>query len=146
APVEMLLDDHPETARILRLSGPIALAEEIWAKGGIGPARIEVMRRVAGPKQWLMARIKDRPAAVGFVATAGEIAMIHAVETSQDMRRQGAGRMILQGAARFALDNGAKTLALAVTRANIPANSLYQSLGMTPATAYHYRILAEASS
>lgn len=145
APVASLLDNSPETARIVRLSSPIALTKEIWAEGGIGQERIEVMRRVKVPREWLMARIDDKPAAVGFVAVANAIAMVHAVETRHIMRRQGAARMIINGAARFASDKGARELALAVTCANAPANQLYQKLGMTPVAAYHYRIYPEAT-
>ena len=70
---------------------------------------------------------------------SGEIAMVHAIETIPAQRRKGAGRMIVQAAARFARDEGAQTLALAVTKANIGANALYQSLGMTVVSEYHYR-------
>lgn len=139
APVASLIDDRSEVARILRLSAPIALAEDVWRDGGVGAERLAVMARAKGAKAYMMARLGDRPAAVGFVATAGDIAMVHAIETIPAQRRKGAGRMIVQAAARFARDEGAQTLALAVTKANTGANALYQSLGMTVVSEYHYR-------
>lgn len=139
APVAPLIDDRSEVARILRLSAPIALAEDIWRDGGIGAERLAVMARAKGARAYMMARLGDRPAAVGFAATAGTIAMVHAIETIPAQRRKGAGRMIVQAAARFARDEGADTLALAVTKANTGANALYQSLGMTVVSEYHYR-------
>ncbi|MEM7269937.1 MAG: GNAT family N-acetyltransferase [Pseudomonadota bacterium] len=135
-----LTHDDPEIAKVFRAAGPAALLEEIWAAGGIGPERLAVMNRAAGPKVWLCARLGDRPGGVAFCAVAGEIAMIHAIEVIPAQRRQGAARRLITGAANFAADNGASKLALAVTRANAPANALYQSLGMTAAAKYHYRI------
>ena len=139
APATSLLTDGSEVARILRGDRRIALVEEIWRKGGIGPARFAVMDRAAGPKSFILSRLGDRPGGVGFVAVAGEIAMLHAIETLAHQRRKGAARMIVAGAARFAHEAGARTLALAVTEANEPANALYRALGMTVAGRYHYR-------
>lgn len=139
APAASMIDEQSEAMRILRLFAPIALAEDIWRDGGVNADRIAVMGRAQGAKDYLMARIGDRPAAVGFAATAGDIAMVHSIETVPAQRRQGAGRMIVQAAARFARDEGATTLALAVTKANTAANALYQSLGMTVVSEYHYR-------
>ncbi|MEM7523834.1 MAG: GNAT family N-acetyltransferase [Pseudomonadota bacterium] len=136
---ESLLDDKPETARILRGDGRVALMEEIWAEGGVGPGRLCVMDRATGPKSYLMARLGDRAAGVAFVAADGDLAMIHAIETVHALRRKGAARMILAAAARFAVEHGATELAMAVTEANEPANALYRSLGFDIVAGYHYR-------
>ena len=63
-----------------------------------------------------------------------------AVGYGLDQRRQGVGANILRKAARWAQDNGAAVLSLAVTRANTGANALYASLGMRPVDKYHYRV------
>lgn len=139
APAAALLDDAPETARLMRGEGRIAWMEEIWAEGGVGPGRLAIMDRCACEKSYLMARIGDRLAAVAFVAAHGDVAMVHAIETDHAMRRKGAGRMIMAGAARFAVEAGAATLALVVTEANAPANALYRSLGFSIVGRYHYR-------
>lgn len=138
-PVESLLTDGSEVARILRGDHRIALVEEIWEQGGVGPSRFAVMDRVERPKSFILSRLGDRPGAVGFVAADEEVAMVHAIETLARQRRRGAARLLLSGAARFAHEAGATTLALAVTEANEPANALYRALGMTVAARYHYR-------
>lgn len=120
---------------------PLEIAREIWAEGHIGPERLAVMERVTGPKAAILARSGDRPSGAGFVAVAGDLAMIHAVEVRPSLRRQGAGGHILRAAARFAAEAGAARLALAVTEGNIAARALYSSLGMQLVEQYHYRIL-----
>lgn len=118
---------------------PLAICREIWALGGIGPARLAVMERVAGPKTILLARSADRPAGAAFVATAGQTAMLHALEVVPDARRQGSARNMIRAAAAWALTEGADTLSVLVTTANSAARSLYAGLGMDVVGQYHYR-------
>lgn len=118
---------------------PLAIMADLWAAGGIGPARLAVMERVAGPKTAILARHADRPAGVAFAALDGDIAMVHAIEVAGAQRRQGVGRIVLRAAAFWAKERGAAWLGLAVTRANRPANALYASLGMVVVGQYHYR-------
>ncbi len=119
---------------------PLAIMAEIWAEGGIGPARLAVMERVKCPKTGLLGRIQDQPAASGFVACDGKVAMIHALEVVPALRRLGVARNMMRAAAFWAQNQGATTLALAVTRSNVSANALYSSLGMKVVGYYHYRI------
>lgn len=140
APTALLLDDQPEAVRIIRGPTRIALIDEIWTKGGVGSARLAVMDRAAEPKTYIIARIGDRPAAVAFVGVAKRIAMLHAVETLAEQRRKGAARMLIAAAARFAVEEGADALTLAVTERNEAARALYLALGMTVETGYHYRV------
>ena len=142
--VETLVADIPP-AEIFPVWPPMAVQREIWQRGGIGPARIAVMERVAGPKTTFLARNRDIPAGVAFVGIHGDVAMLHALEVQPDQRRTGLGRKLLQGAARWAMGNGAGWLSLMVTAANTPANRLYQDLAMTPGAGYHYRRLPEGS-
>lgn len=142
APVSALTDGRDETVRVFRVCAPLAIVDEIWSEGGIGPGRRAVMERPAGPHVTLMARADDRPVGVAFVAVDGEIAMIHAIEVRGLHRRKGGGEILLRGAASFAAEHGAAWLALAVTEANAPARALYEKLGMTLAGRYHYRIAA----
>ncbi len=140
APANALLKpDQPPLAAVASETC-LGIQAEIWAAGGIGPGRLAVMDRAASPKAWLLARLNDRAAGTGFVSISGDIAMVHALETKPEVRRQGAGRAMLHRAARWAMERGAHTLALAVTEANGPANALYSSLGMTPVGQYHYRV------
>ncbi|MEO0994282.1 MAG: GNAT family N-acetyltransferase [Pseudomonadota bacterium] len=139
ASVATLTDDRDETARIIRVSTPVAVAAEIWAAGGIGPGRLAVMERAEGPRVTLIARRDDRPLGVAFCALDGPVAMIHAVEVLADHRRRGLGAELLTGVANWAAAEGAETLALAVTEANTGARALYERAGMVPAGHYHYR-------
>ena len=118
---------------------PLEIARDLWAEGGIGPARLAVMDRVSGPKTAILARSHDRVAGVGFVACHGTVAMLHALEVAPAQRRRGAARTILQAAANWAAKRDAATLALAVTEANSAACALYTSLGMLVVGQYHYR-------
>jgi Acetyltransferases len=121
---------------------PVAIQREIWAEGGIGPARLAVMDRVPGPKCALLGRLGDTPAGTGFIAIHEGIAALHALETSVPHRRQGLARAMMALAADWARAQGANSLALQVTRANTAALALYSSLGMQEAGQYHYRIKA----
>lgn len=118
---------------------PMAMAADLWAEGGIGADRIAVMHRAKGAKTAILARAQDRAAGVAFVAMAGRTAMLHALEITPGLRRQGSAHNILRAAAQWALDQGADTLALVVTVANDPARRLYASFGMSIVGQYHYR-------
>lgn len=118
---------------------PLAIMEEIWAAGGIGPERLAVMARTQ-VKTAILARWQDKPAGVAFVAIHDGIAMVHAVEVHTHQRRKGVAQWIMRRAASWAQENGAHTLAVLTTAANAPANGLYQRLGFARATGYHYRI------
>ncbi len=140
APVASLADGNDETVQVFRVTSPLAMVDEIWARGGIGPGRRAVMTRPTGPCIALMARADDRPVGVAFVAVDNNIAMIHAIEVRPEHRRKGGGGLLIHGAASFAAEHGAEWLALAVTEANAPARALYERLGIARAGSYHYRI------
>ena len=107
------------------------------------PARRAIMDRALGPKMFLMSRASEKPAGVAFFAVDGDVAMIHAIEVLPALRRQGGGVLLMELAARMALEHGAETLALAVTQANTGACALYERLGMAVAGQYHYRLHPE---
>ena len=117
-----------------------AIMEEIWAAGGISRERLAIMDRVTAPKQLLMSRAGDRPAGVAFAAVDDDVAMIHAIEVLPQFRRKGCATLLLEAAARFALEHDATWITLAVTRANTGAHALYERFGMARCGAYHYRI------
>lgn len=118
---------------------PLAIMCEIWAKGGIGPPRIDVMSRAA-VKTAILARHNNRPAGVAFAALSGGIAMVHAVEVLPEHRRQGVANWIMRQAAHWARAQGAETLAVLCTEANKPALALYSALGFAAVGQYHYRM------
>lgn len=139
-PAGMLTQTSVPPVTAFAIWPPLAIMADLWAAGGIGPARLAVMHRVGGAKTAILARHSDRPAGAAFVAIFGTAAMIHAIEVAPAHRRKGVGANILRAAAHWAQDQGATQLGLAVTRANAGANALYASLGMTVVGQYHYRI------
>ncbi|WP_372805645.1 GNAT family N-acetyltransferase [Loktanella salsilacus] len=124
---------------------PLAAQRDIWAGGGVGPARLAIMDRVQGPKTTIFGRIDDRPAGTLFVAIHDGIAMLHALEITQDHRRKGLARHLTRAAARWAQRQGAAEFALLVTAANGGANALYAGLGLGEAGRYHYRAAPQES-
>ncbi|SEN32810.1 Acetyltransferase (GNAT) family protein [Loktanella fryxellensis] len=125
---------------------PLAVQRDIWAVGGIGPARLAIMDRVTGPRTALLGRIDDRPAGCAFVALHQHTAMLHALEVAVPHRRRGLGRHLTVAAARWAAAQGAVTFSLLVTVANADAGGLYASLGLQQVGCYHYRCPPEEAS
>ncbi len=119
---------------------PLAIQREIWAAGGIGPARIAVMERACAPKTTFLSRRDDWPVGTAFAAIHRGVAMVHALEVLPEYRRRGVARALMAGARKWALAQGATHLALVVTRANEGAQALYSSLGMARVGQYHYRM------
>lgn len=119
---------------------PLGIAEDLWAEGGIGPARLAIMHRAAGPKTAILGRQNDRASGVAFVAIHDGIAMLHGLEVTPSQRRQGSANHILRCAAAWAQDHGATRFSLVVTTANEPARRLYASFGMRTVGQYHYRM------
>ena len=142
--VAALVEREAPGLRYFPIWPPLEIQRQIWADAGIGLARQAVMERVRGPKTALLARMDDRAAGVAFVACSNDIAMLHAMAVVPALRRKGAARNLLQGAARWADGMGARWLALAVTRANAPALALYAAQGFETVAQYHYRIAPAA--
>ncbi len=130
---------EPEGPDVVFCDEPLPVLAEIWAAGDIGRARLNVMRRAAGERSCLLARRHNRPAAAGFVALHGRIAMAHALEVRAAFRRAGVASAMMAAMAGWSLRRGAQFLSAAVTRDNAAARNLYRSLGMEPCCRYHYR-------
>ena len=139
APVSVLQRDLAPLATFAHWP-PLEIARDLWAAGGIGPARLRVMERVAGPHTAILARQGTRSAGVVFAACHGTDAMLHALEITPAQRRQGAGGNLLAAAAGWAASQGALRLSLVVTERNLAARALYERAGMVVAGKYHYRL------
>lgn len=139
APVSGLMNPGQHPLDAVTSETRLGIEADIWAEGGVGRERLDVMDRAAQPKTWLLARLDDRAAGAGFAAIHGRLAMVHALETLARYRRRGAARAMMHRAARWAAASGATHLCLAVTEGNTAANSLYTSLGMRRAGGYVYR-------
>lgn len=118
---------------------PMAIARTLWQDGQIGPERLAIMERAAGPKVAVLGRANDRAAGVVFVALSGGVAFVHALHVLPAQRRQGAAQSLMRAAGLWGQGQGAGTLALAVTQANGAARALYDGLGMVVVGSYHYR-------
>lgn len=139
APVAALTGERPPRVSTFAVWEPLEIMREIWAEGGIGPARIAVMERVREVKTGLFGRHRDQPAATGFTAIHDGIAMVHALEVRAAHRRAGMGRLMMLQAAHWAAVQGAGTLSVICTQANLAANGLYAAMGFVPVGSYHYR-------
>ncbi len=140
-PIDRLTDVAVPRVTAFAIWEPLAIMKDIWAAGGIGPARVAVMERAKGPKTGILGRVADKPAGAAFCAIHEGIAMVHAVEIAQAHRRKGLAAWMMRQAAHWAKANGAGWLSVLCTQANAPANGLYASLGMQVVGQYHYRIL-----
>ncbi|MEO9516778.1 MAG: GNAT family N-acetyltransferase [Paracoccaceae bacterium] len=139
APVELLTSQAIPPVTAFSIWEPLAIMTEIWAEGGIGPARLKVMER-ANQKTAVFCRWKDKPAGVAFAGLHGNVCMVHAVEVLAHQRRQGVAQWIMRQAAFWAQANGAAWMSVLCVHDNLAANTLYKGLGFQPSGAYHYRI------
>ena len=139
-PPQQLMDVEIPRVTTFCVWEPLAIQREIWAEGGIGPERLAVMSRAAGPKTSILGRWQDKPAGTAYVAEHAGVAMLHALEVPPHQRRKGVGVWMMRQAAHWAHQVGAQELTVLCTRANTGANALYARLGMAQVGCYHYRI------
>lgn len=145
APIGTIATHRPPPVTTFEVWPPLAIQTEIWAEGGIGPARLSVMERAAGPKHSILARLDEQPAGTMYIGIQAGIAMFHALEVRGRFRRRGLGADMIRSAAFWARDNGASHLSLVVTQANVGGNALYSGLGFAVVGQYHYRIQEKAA-
>ncbi|WP_299966193.1 GNAT family N-acetyltransferase [uncultured Roseobacter sp.] len=138
-PVARLTDTPVPRVTAFCIWEPLAIMEEIWAAGGIGPARLAVMERAA-QKTGILARWNEKPAGAAFVAMSGDVGVVHAVEILPHQRRQGVAGWVMRAAAFWAAKQGAAEMMVLCTRANAAALALYSSLGFEEVGHYHYRL------
>ena len=137
---DTLTTELPPKVSMFSVWPPLAIEIDIWSEGGISDARVNVMKRVQGPKISILARWNDHPAGVGFAALHGKNAFVHAVEIRSTQRQQGVATWLMKQAAFWAAEQGASRLNVACTKANVAANALYRSIGMRVVGEYHYRM------
>lgn len=141
-PIEKLTDVPIPRVTAFNLWEPLAIMREIWAQGGVGPARLAVMAR-AKTKTAIMSRWNEKPGGVAFAAVHGDVCMVHAVEVLPHQRRQGVAQWMMRRAAFWGRDQGAKYVSVLCVEDNLPANALYRALGFSKAGRYHYRIASK---
>ncbi len=138
--IDTAAGDGPPKVSAFTVWPSLAIQHEIWARGGIGLARLAIMDRVQGPKTSLIGRVDNQPGGSAFVAIHNQTAMIHAVEVLPRHRRKHCAANMMRAAAMWARDHGAKQIATLTVRENAPACALFTSLGLSPVGQYHYRL------
>ena len=138
APIDLLTDVPIPRVTCFSIWEPLAIMVEIWAAGGVGPARLEVMER-AETKTGILARWNEKPGGVAFAALQDGVVMVHAVEVLAHQRKQGVAQWMMRAAAFWGVKQGATHIAVLCVAENKPANELYTKLGFTPVGTYHYR-------
>ena len=98
-PAKQLTDIEIPRVTVFTIWEPLAIMREIWAAGGIGPARLAVMDRAKGPKTGILLRHNDKPGGAAYAAIHDGVAMVHAVEIVPFQRKQGLGKWVMRGAA-----------------------------------------------
>jgi GNAT superfamily N-acetyltransferase len=142
APIADLMDKPVPRVTCFNIWEPLAIMAEIWASGGIGPSRLDVMAR-AEIKTGILSRWNEKPAGVAFAAVHADVVMVHAVEVLDTQRKQGVAQWMMRAAAFWGAKHGANQIAVLCVADNVPANTLYRKMGFTAAGTYHYRHLAE---
>jgi N-acetylglutamate synthase len=71
---------------------------------------------------------------------SGSWAGVFALATAPAARRRGVARAVFGALARWTQDGGADRLYLQVEDDNLPARSLYESVGFVRSHGYHYRV------
>lgn len=140
-PIAQLTDQPVPRVTAFTIWEPLQIMLDIWATGGIGPERVNVMSRCTLPKTALLGRWNDHPSGTGYIALDGTIAMVHALEILEHQRGQGVGKWMMRQAAFWAQSLGAQHMSVICTQSNAAANGLYTSLGMQNIGSYHYRVL-----
>lgn len=139
AAVGVLSAEPPPPVTTWCIWEPLAIMNDIWSDGGIGPARRAVMARAAPPKTAILGRVGSHAAAAGFVGMHAGTAMMHALEVRPAHRRVGMARHMMRAAAMWTEAQGGHYISALCTRSNSAACALYASLGMRVVGQYHYR-------
>lgn len=138
-PIERLTDLPIPRVTAFEIWEPLAVMKEIWAAGGLGPARLDVMAR-AKVKTGILSRWNEKPAGAAFAAMHDDICMVHAVEVLPHQRRQGVAQWMMRKAAFWGQRQGARHISVLCVAENAAANAMYRGLGFEDVGRYHYRI------
>lgn len=139
APLSKMTTQAPARTPLLA-TAPTGDMARVWQAGGIGPARLDIMRRCNLPKTCVALTEGGQTAAVAFAACHNGLVMCHAVEVLERFRRRGLGRDIMLAVLHWARGQQARSVSALATRANSAALALYGGMGMTEIGGYHYRI------
>jgi GNAT superfamily N-acetyltransferase len=100
----------------------------------------EILPYIPEPRSFCGVRQNGRLSSTAVCVLSRDIAIVEAIATRADVRRQRCAMALLAGVAAWAYDEGAKLLALQVVADNAPAQQLYRRLGFRHVGGYHYRV------
>lgn len=116
--------------------------ESVFADARVSEAdhaeRWGLILRAPQPRACAVARIDNRPAAVGLGIITHGLLGIYAMRTPAWARRQGLARQIVDALLAWSAENGAHGAYLQVEANNDPAIALYDRAGFTPRAGYSY--------
>ncbi len=138
SPVAPLCEPAIPPITAMELWPPLAIQRELWVACDVGPERQAIMERVQTPKAAIIGRVNDRAAGACFVASQGEVAMMHALAVLPEWRGRGLGAWMVRRAAQFGRAQGATQLGLTVTEDNAGARAFYGRLGFSEIGGYSY--------
>lgn len=107
-------------------------------------AHADLLRMLTSPAIYGAVRMDSTCAAIGLAVVDGDYAGLFDIMTDADLRRNGYARLLTSELLRRAKEHGARTAYLQVVAGNLPARSLYESLGFQVCYRYWYRVQAEA--
>ncbi|MET7282333.1 GNAT family N-acetyltransferase [Kribbella sp. NPDC005582] len=108
------------------------------------PSEQVVARQILDRSPALHARVLvgGEIVAVGRLALADDWSGLYCIATDPAYRRQGLAQAVIHGLLREATKRGVGHVFLSVLADNAPALALYNRLGFTPVSRYHYRVRA----
>ena len=99
----------------------------------------EILKKLPPGRGFLVCRRDGRPDGVALVGHTGTDVAVDCVLTRPERRRSGIARALLMAAEAWAAKQHVQRLILSVVDDNVPAVSLYTTLGYRKLSAYHYR-------
>lgn len=116
--------------RVFHVWPMVQLQRDVWLQAGFDADALTRMEAQQAPKNTLLGRIEDSPGGCAYLTIQGDVCAIHMGFVVPQHRRKGMGQWLLIGAAQWAQDQGATTLAL---RCPTEARAFCDAMGMVPA-------------
>ncbi|WP_417219153.1 GNAT family N-acetyltransferase [Arthrobacter sp.] len=116
--------------------------EVFWYQDGpAAPDDREVSRRIlkGSPATYVGLRVDGRIESIARLAPVGEYAGIYCVTTRPEARRRGYSRLVMEAVLHEAYRRVLGGVWLQVRESNVGAIVLYNALGFSTASSYHYR-------
>jgi ribosomal protein S18 acetylase RimI-like enzyme len=115
-----------------------SFCEALFSINGRRPTDDDTWSRMVSRVSPDAAGLWIRGSAVGFVAVSGPVAFAYSVAVKPKARRNGFGSDVMAAAESWAVEHGARSMAVQVLGTNAPARALYERLGYAEAYRYHY--------